>query len=180
VSNLNTTVGDHETRITDNTNATLGNSQRIGVLEGDDPLAVMHLVNDVDVTLDDTGFIVLPVFDAVVIERGNFNADINSYALISNVAVNACVVSIGLNVQFSGSEILEVQVYVNGQPYSGESFYIKGDGTSKPVALYWQSIVALNDGDVIDLRGKNEASGSFTATFRRTHFSIRSTVKEIV
>ena len=180
IDDLETTVADHEGRIQDNETAIADHETRISTLEAEDPLAVMHLVNNTSISVDDTNFTVLPIFDEIVIERGGFTASTVDNSITIGKTVSACVVSIGINIEFPGTEILEVQIFVNGTSYADESFYLKGDGSTKPVALFWQSIVALNAGDVLDVRAKNAASGTLNATVERSHFSARSTAKEIV
>ena len=181
VTNLNSTVGDHESRISTNESAISSLDGRVSAIEAVDPLAAMRLGSDRTLTFtDDVTPILMQIFDTIVVEQGGFDADLATYSITAGVGVNYAQVSIGINAQFPGTEILEFQVFINGSPYAGADFYLKGDGSDKPIAFYWQSIVPLSAGDVIDLRGRNDASGSVDITFRRTHFSIASTVKEIV
>ena len=147
---------------------------RLQSVEAPTPRATMHLVNEVSVTLtDDPTPIVLPIFDAVVTERGDFNADLANYRLINNGPdQDSVLVTMGVNVRFSGTETLELIAYVNGSAYNSAAFYLRGMGDNKPISLFWQSDIALASGDYIDLRARNASSGNVTVTFVRTQFRI--------
>jgi len=155
---------------------------RINELSKVNPRATGRLSTPVVVTVDDTTEILLPCIDEARTERGGFVVDTNNYSLTnaSGYDYESVLVSIGLNVRFSGTEQLDIWVYLNGQPYTTSEFTIKGEGTNKPVAVFWQSDVALANGDTIDIRAKNAASGSFDCTIERTQFRIDADYVDII
>ena len=154
--------------------------QRINELSHLDPRATAHLLTPIAVDLDDTTTEKLPVFDDAKTERAGFEVNLNEYQLVNNSGQDffSVLVSVGLNVRFPSTEQLDLWVYLNDQPYSTSEFTIRGQGTNKPTAVFWQSDVTLQDGDHIDLRAKNAASGSVTVTFERVQFRIDADYKE--
>ena len=155
---------------------------RINQLSELDPRATGHLLTAVQVDVNDTTPVILPCIDNVKTQRGGFEVDTTNYRLINNSGhtYDSVIVTIGLNVRFPSTEQLDVWAYLNGAPYATSEFTVKGEGTNKPSAVFWQSDVTLQDGDYIDLRVMNAASGSFTCTLERVQFRIDADYKDII
>ena len=155
---------------------------RINELTKLDPRGSMRLaVEVVQQFTDDVEPIVMECFDTVVTERTGLVVDpLVGYSISNNTghAFASAVVTVGLNIVFPGSESLEVYLYVNGIMYSDNPIVVQGDGNSKPTELFWQSDIALAVGDILDLRGRNEASGSYNCTFTRSTFRVDCDWKE--
>ncbi len=179
--NTNGIVGTKDD-IAENRNNIVKNEGQIVALKAYDPRAAMRLNSAVDVDIsDDPTPILLPVFDTIITERGGFDANTGMYRLTNNTGYDIEVtVSIGINIKFSSTEKLDVWVYHNDQPYTNSEFTVRGEGDTKPVAIFWQSVFDMANGDHIDIRGKNSSSGTYTATFERTHFRIDSTIQDVL
>jgi len=138
------------------------------------PRVSCRTVNNTTITLDDVSFSIIPMFDSVVTERGGFEANLNGYSIGNASAPNqsSVVVSIGLNINFPSNETLELQLFINDQPYSDENFYIRGIGDNIPVAFFWQSELSLAEGDMLDVRGRNATGGTVDLDIVRTHFRL--------
>ncbi len=173
ISQLETTTGDHETRIGDV-------EADILVLQGPDPRASLRLDTDTDVNLTDT-YAKLNIFNQARVSRGGFTADEANDRLVNDSGKNIpnVLVSLGLNVLFPGNETMDILVYVNGSPYSNSEFTLRGYGDNKPQAIYWESDMPFNDGDVLEIYAKSN-SGDFTATFHRTHFSVSGIIQDLL
>jgi len=155
---------------------------RINELSKLDPRATGHLLTAFVFTVGDTSPELLPCLDDIKTERGGFEVDLTNHRLLNNSGydLESVIVSIGLNVRFSGNEQLDVWAYKNGQPYSTSEFTIKGEGTNKPSAVFWQSDIALDHGDYIYIRVMNAAGGSFDCTIERVQFRIDADWKDIL
>jgi hypothetical protein len=145
-----------------------------------DPRATGRLTTPVSVDINDTAPVILPCIDDAKTQRGGFEVDTANYRLINNSGVNydSVIVTIGLNVRFSGTETLDLWVYVNDTAYAASEFTVQGRGTNKPVAIFWQSDIQLNSGDYLDIRAMNADSGSFTCVIERTQFRIDADYKD--
>ena len=151
---------------------------RINALSQVPPRATLRSSKDFLVNLDDTGYTKLEVFDDAVTSRGGFNADNALHRLVNNSGqvFDSVIVSIGLNVRFSGTEIMDVLVYINDAPYSGTEFSLRGEGDNKPISIFWQSDVTINPDDHIEVWAKNGATGNLSATIERTQFRMEADV----
>lgn len=136
--------------------------------------ASMRLQTSVQQTINDSTPEVLTAFDTVVTSTSEFTVDPATNSITyDGPGVSSAVVSVGLNIAFSGTEELDAYLYINGTEYSSVPLRVRGAGTNKPSELYWESDIALNPGDVLDIRGKNaDASGSYTITYLRSTFRI--------
>ena len=132
--------------------------------------ASMRLGNPTSTTFDDTNWTVLP-FDTVTQTKNGFVCDINN-GTITVPRDGIYEVSSGVDAGFPGTEELNLMVFVNGSPYSSYPMAIQGRSNNKPVALYWESTVSLSAGDVLDIRGQNGDSGSFTCNILRMIFAV--------
>ena len=173
-----TAVADHETRITTNETAVADHETRITINESaiatlqNSPRATLHTSAPTDQTIGDIP-VKLTVFDEAVTSRGGFSADTTDHRLINDSAVDqtSVIVSIGINVRFSGTEIIDFYAYINGVQYSPSEFSLRGEGTNKPQAIFWQSDLPLNAGDFVEIWAVNGAdSSNITVTFERTQF----------
>ena len=173
ISQLETTTADHESRIS-------ANEADILVLQGPDPRASLRLDTDTDVGLTDT-YAKLSIFNQARVSRGGFTADETNDRLINDSGkdIPDVLVSLGLNVLFPGNETMDILVYVNGNPYSNSEFTLRGYGDNKPQAIYWESDMPFNDGDILEIYAKSN-SGDFTATFHRTHFAVSGIVQDLI
>ena len=156
--------------------------QRINELSELDPRATGHLTTPVSVDLNDTTDVKVPIIDAIVTQRGGFEVNTTNYRLINNSGhtFDSIIVSIGLNVRFSSSEIMDIYVYKNGALYSPSEFTLRGEGDNKPVSVFWQSDITLNDGEYIEVWARNGASGNVTVQLERTQFRMDADYKDII
>ena len=157
-------------------------TQRINQLSRLDPRATGHLLTAINVDVNDSTTVLLECMDNIKTQRSGFEVDLTGHRLINRSGhdFESVIVTIGLNVRFSGTEQLDVWAYKNGNPYATSEFTIKGEGTNKPSAVFWQSDISLADGDYIDLRVKNAASGSFTCVLERVQFRIDADFKDVI
>ncbi len=168
-------------RINENTAAIEANAAeivldeaRIVELEMPDPRASLRLGTVVPAftVTDDLTPVVMPCFDTVVTEQGGFDGlivpDVSGSITNSNAFHIKALVAIGLNVDFSANETLEVYLYVDGLQYSGLPMVIQGEGSGHPVGMYWESEIDLPAGAVLDLRGRNGDPGSYDISFLRS------------
>ena len=169
VNDLETTVVDHETRIAANETAITALQQRA-------PRASMAVTTSQTLSLsDDATPTIIAIFDTVVTERGGLEADTTLGRLTntSGGTFEDCVVSIGFDVEFPGTEEMELSVYHNGTPIAASpAFYLRGIGSNKPVVIFWQGEITLNDGDYIDIRARNAASGNVDVNVLRATYRI--------
>jgi len=126
------------------------------------PKVSTNLIETKSLTLKDTtNPILLPTFDTVIVERGGLVADVANYALVNESAGSlvGVDVSVGLNVELDSNEAFEVFIYLNDTPLNTTGLTIKGEGSGKPVTLFWKIPLNINNGDKLDVRGRNKATG---------------------
>ena len=75
------------------------------------------------------------------------------------------------------NEELEVGAFIDGAQV-GNSHLIQGRGTGKPVALSWQADYFLLNESAIELRARNNASGSTLVEYRSAHMRIDASWRE--
>jgi len=122
---------------------------------------------------DDATPVVAEAFDTAVTQTTHFSCDPNNNSITyTGPNVASAIVSIGLNLEFPGSEEVEFYAYINGVEYSAQSINAQGRGTGKPVEIYWSSDIALNTNDTIDIRVRNADTGSFDLTYLRSTFRV--------
>jgi len=188
VTTNETDIGSHDTRIStletdsaDHENQIAANEAAIAELQAPSPRATLHLGSPITITIGDSP-VKINVFDTAVTSRGGFTADAANSRLINDtgVTVDSVIVSIGLNVHFNGTEVLDIFAYVNGNPYSNYEFTLRGSGDTKPQAIFWQSDITLNDGDIIEIYAVNGKDASdIDVTFQRTQFRIDAEVQDV-
>ena len=130
----------------------------------------MRLNIPTDQTISDADYIVLE-FDEVTVERGGIACD-PAANTITVPSTGLYSVHIGVDGTFPGAEMLELMVYVNGSAYSPHPLILQGRANQKPVSIFWESTVTLNAGDVLDVRGRNGESGSFTVNLQRMYAAV--------
>ena len=144
------------------------------------PRATLRTASTMSQTIDDSAPTKLLIFDGEVTSRNGFKADASTSELIVETGnYESVIVSIGLNVTFPGSESMQIWAYVNDTPYSPYEFVIRGRGDAKPVMAFWQSDVALSEGDKVSLWAQS-ISGSIDVTFIRSQFRIDADHREIL
>ena len=167
-------------RINENTAAAAANvlaldavDVRLDELEMPDPRASLRLASTVPsfTITDSVDPVVMPCFDTVVTEQGGFDGftDANGGTITNtNTFGIKALVAIGLNVDFSANETLEVYLYVNSAQYSTLPMVIQGEGSGHPVGMYWESEIDLPAGAILDIRGRNGDAGNYDIAFLRS------------
>ena len=119
---------------------------------------------------DDALPVLLTCFDAEVTTRGDLVPDAagNSITYIGVDPIPSAVISMGLNVEFPGTEELEIYLYINDVMYTDTPVNMQGNGAGNPEIIFWQSDISLAENDVLTLRGRNADLGSFLLTYLRT------------
>ena len=130
----------------------------------------MHLVTPAVQNINDTDWRILE-FDQATVERGGITCEVANNS-ITVASTGVYTVNMGINATFPGTEEIDVIAFVNGTQYSQYSFNLRGTGTNRPTAIFWQSTVNLADGDVIDLRCKNGKGGSFDLELLRMYLCV--------
>ena len=132
--------------------------------------AAMRLSTPTDQAISDADYTILE-FDEVTVERGGFVCDpaANTITVPSTGLYSA---HIGVDGTFPGAEMLEIMVFVNGTAYSPHPLILQGRANQKPVSIFWESTVDLNAGDVLDVRGRNGESGTFTINLQRMYAAV--------
>ena len=119
---------------------------------------------------DDALPVLLTCFDSEVTARGDLvpDADGNSVTYVGTEPIESAIISMGLNVEFPGTEELEIYLYINDTMYTDTPVNMQGNGTGNPEIIFWQSDISLQENDVLTLRGRNADLGSFLLTYLRT------------
>jgi len=154
---------------------------RINELTKLDPIASMRLATPISQTFaDGAAPELMSCFDVVTNEIQGFLADATAKSLKNGGPhiFNTVEVSIGINLDFPGTEELEIYTYVNDVQYSAQPLSIHGLGTGKAVAGYWESTIILNPEDIVTLKAKNGAAGALTVNYKRSTFKITASWRE--
>ena len=130
----------------------------------------MRLSTPTDQSISDANYVVLE-FDEVTMERGGIICDPTANTITVS-STGPYSVHIGVDGTFPGAEMLELMVYVNGAAYSPHPLILQGRANQKPVSIFWESTVNLDDGDVLDVRGRNGESGTFTLSLQRMYMAV--------
>jgi hypothetical protein len=137
-------------------------------------IGAVRLSQETQQSFSDSAYTVV-VFDEVVYDGNGVVVDIATDSIkVSEAGVYT--VQFGIDAAFAGTEELALVAFVNGPQYSSLPAAIQGRSNNKPVSLYWNSIVELQKGDVVDLRAKNADTGSVTVNIRRIHFALKKLV----
>lgn len=122
---------------------------------------------------DDATAIKLTCFDEGVTERGDILID-DTEGTIKYLGspTSTAILTMGLNVSFPATESLELFLFKNDVVYSTNPLVLTGDGTTDPTETFWQSDIPLAEDDVLDIRGRNGKTGSFTITYLRATFRL--------
>lgn len=122
---------------------------------------------------DDAEPVTLNCFNQAVTQQGALipNQISNNITYIGDGASTA-IVTLGINVEFAGNEELELYLYINETKYSDTPIKVRGAGVGVPTIEFWQSDISLSPNDVLTLRGRNGAVGSFVLTYLRTTFRV--------
>ena len=180
-------INENTAAIVINVDAIAALDVRLSALELPDPRASVRLAAIVPAFTisDDVIPVLMPCFDTVVTEQGGYDAyidPVDSGGSLTNSTGGTmeALLAVGMNVDFSGNETLEVYVYVNGAQYSALPMVIQGEGSGHPVGMYWESEIILDAGDTVDIRGRNGDTGSYDIAFLRCTFRIDSSVKDVI
>jgi hypothetical protein len=140
------------------------------IFNSDTARGSMRLATPYDHTFNDVDWAVIN-FDDTTQEKGGIVCD-ESTGAITVPNTNVYEICVGVNAGFSGQQELQLSVFVNGTQVHPEPLAIQGRSANKPVSLYWEASFALNAGDVVDVRGHNGDSGSFTCHIKNLAFAI--------
>jgi hypothetical protein len=113
-------------------------------------------------------------FDTKVTATQQFEVTPGNYNIryVGTANIPSAIVSVGLNLEFPGTEEVEIYFYINDSAYSSQPIHAQGRGTGKPVEIYWESDIQLAQNDVMDIRIRNADSGSFDLTYLRSTFRV--------
>jgi hypothetical protein len=155
---------------------------RINQLSEPDPRATGGLSAPTDVEVDGNAATVAAIIDEVVTERSGFTVDISNHRLINNSGKNyaSVIVSVGINVSFSSDDAFDVWVYKNGTAEASSKFTVRGSADGVPVSAFYQTDIAMENGDYIDIRVKNVGSGTFTCSFENAQIRIDADEEEAI
>lgn len=146
---------------------------RINFLSRLNPRASMRITDTAIQPISDDAEpkVLTECFDATVTQRGGLAANHNAASITNNTGsdFSSAILSVGLNIALAANNTLEVYVFVNGVSYSNHPITITGEGVGSPIDTFWQSDIAIEAGDIVDIRGRNADIGLYDlSVFRST------------